>query len=272
MKAFSLLLIVTFWCFFAPLAATELSPWYSRYLEIQSQASYVFQFYGSVAEGSHGKKYSSTNNFLNMSLSGAYDRWSLEMETNFAATRHRSFSFSDARLTARYQWLDDNLGEGINLVTGVTLIQDVKLARNDISCFYHGLLESEFHLALGKETSCESYWVSRLWGVAGLGIADQGSPWIKGNLFWEHNWWDLHQIDAGIFSLWGLGGNRLNLDKPFRGYGSISHYSIDLSLKYRYAFSYGVAAEASYAYRIYAYNCPRYVNTFEISITYPFGL
>jgi hypothetical protein len=258
--------------FFFPLSATEYSPWYTRYLEIQPEISYAYQFYNSIAVANKSKRYPANNHFLQMSLSGAYDRWSLEFETNFAATRHRTFGFSDVRLTARYQWLDDILGDFASVVTGFTAIQDVKIAKNDISCFYHGLLEGELHLAIGKETSCEQFWTSRLWGVVGIGVADQGSPWLRGHLYWGHNGWDIHEMNIGLLSLWGLGGNNLNVYKPFRGYGSISHYSIDLNLNYRYAFSYGGILGANYSYRIYAYNCPCHVNTFEVNIIYPFGL
>jgi hypothetical protein len=259
-------------CIFSQLCATDLSPWYTRYLEIQPKASYEYQFYSTVNDSNKAKHYSSQNHFLNMSLSGAYDRWCLEFESNFADTRHRSFSFSDVRLTLRYQWLDDVLGDPISLISGCTLIQDVKWARNDISCFYHGCFEGEFHLAAGKETSCEQFWMSRLWGLLGFGMADEGSPWIQGSLNWDHNWWDFHKVNMSILSLWGLGGNNLNLARPFKGYGSIGHYSIDLAVSYQYTFDFGGMFGVEYAYRLYAHNCPARVNTFGVNFIYPFGL
>ncbi len=252
--------------------ATELSPWYSRYLEIQPKVSYAYQFYPSVKVANNTKKYSAHNQFVNMSLSGAYDRWSLELESNFAETRHRSWSFSDVRFTLRYQNWDDVLGDPFSLVSGCTVIQDVKWAKNDLSCFYHGCLESVFHIAAGKETSCEQFWVSHIWGLAAVGIADEGSPWLEGGLSWNHNGWDVHDFNISLTSLWGLGRNNLNLDKHFKGYGSISHYSIDLALNYHYSFEFGGLLGIEYTYRIYAHNCPSCVNTFGVNFTYPFGL
>jgi hypothetical protein len=259
-----------FWVGVIQLAATELSPWYSRYLEIQPKVSYFYQYYPSICISNKTKHYPAHNQFVNMSVSGAYDRWSLELESNFADTRHRTWSFSDVRLTLRYQWLDDILGDSFSLVSGCTLIQDIQLAKHDISCFYHGCLEGELHVSVGKETSCQQFWVSHLWGVAALGIADEGSPWIKGEVSWDHNGWDLHDIKLSVVSLWGLGRNNLN-PRRFKGYGGIGHYSIDLAVNYHYAFEFGGILGLEYSYRLYAHNCPSQVNTFGVNFIYPFG-
>lgn len=257
-----------------PLAgmATDLKPWYSRYLEIQPKATYLYQHYNSINDGHHNASRTSNNNFLTLSVGGAYDIYSVELETTLAATHHRSFGFCDFKLTGRYQWLDDVVGDPVSLVTGVTVIQDFKIARNDISCFYHGGIEGEFHVAVGREKVCEQFWTSRWWGVGVFGIADIGSPWIRADLGWDRNWWDVHEIGLRMYTLWGLGGERLNLEKHFHGYGPIHHQSIDLCINYHYhSECYGIFG-AGYAYRVYARNCPSYVNMVELSYLYPFGL
>ena len=215
------------WLILSPLMgfATDLKPWYDRYLEIQPKATYIFQSYSKIKTGEGTLHRSSNDHFLNFSVSGAYDRWSAELETTFAATRHRSFGFCDARLTGRYQWLDDVVGDPVSLVTGVTLTQACKIALHDPSCFYHGKFEAEMHLAVGKEIACEQFWTSRGWGVLGLGLADTGSPWIRADFAWEQNWCDVHEFEIALRTLWGCGGENFHR-YHFKGYGPIKHYSI----------------------------------------------
>lgn len=251
--------------------ATDLKPWYARYLEIQPKATYLFQTYKTIDTGHGTIHQSSDDQFLHLSVLGAYDRWCAEIETTFAATRHRSFGFCDARLTGRYQWLDDVVGDPVSLVTGLTVVQSCKIAVHDISCFYHGDFETEIHVAAGKEVACEQFWTSRVWGVLGLGVADVGSPWIRGNFAWEYNWCDLHEVEIGAYTLWGLGGDSLNVNH-FRGYGPIKHYSIDVGLNYHMTLECGGVLGIGYYHRLFARNCPKHVNILELSYLYPFGL
>jgi hypothetical protein len=262
-------------CFLSLLSATgwaaDLKPWYTRYLEIEPTAAYVFQTYPSVSAAHGSGRYHSDDNFLTLSAAGAYDRWSLELETTFAATHHRSFGFCDVCLTGRYQWLDDVIGDPVSLVTGLTVIHDSKIARNDISCFYHGQTACEFHMAAGHEMVCEEFWASRLWGVLGLGIADQGSPWIQIDAGWDCNWLDVHEMEIELRSLWGLGTHALHVHR-FHGYGPIRHQSIDLGFNYHYYLESGGILGIGYYYRLYALNCPRQANILGLSFLYPFGL
>ena len=254
------------------LSATELAPWYPRNLELQPKVSYAFQTYRDINTHHGNKKRPSDSSFVNLSLSGALSIYAAEIEVNFAETAHRTFTFSDVRLTGRYQFLDDVIGDPVSLVAGVTVIQDLRLARQDLSCFYHGGIEGEFTLAVGKECVCEQFWTSRLWGVAGIGIADIGSPWLRFDAQWDNNWYDLHELSFFIDTLWGLGGRGLSINHPFRGYGPIHHQSIDLGVKYSRTFCSGAIGTIGYAFRPYALNFPRFVSTFYVSLLYPFGL
>lgn len=250
---------------------TELKPWYPRYLEIQPQAECVYRHYPTIRTGDGTYHHSTDDEFLHLSLLGAYDKYCVEIESTFAATRHRTFGFCDVRLTGRYQILDDVVGDPLSLVLGATIIQSCKIAVHDISCFYHGDIAAEFTLAAGKEVICEQFWTSRAWAVAGMGCADVGSPWIRGDLGWEHNFYDSHQLELWLHSIWGLGGNNLH-PYHFRGYGPIEHGSIDLGIEYRYVFECGPVLGLGYSYRVYAWNFPSYANTLNISFLYPFGL
>lgn len=255
------------------LSATELAPWYPPYLELQPKVSYAYQTYDTVNTPHGNLHHGSDNHFLNLSLSAAYSEYAAEIEVNFADTSHRNFSFSDVRLTGRYQFMDDVIGDPFSLVAGVTLIGDCTLARQDINNFYHGNYEAEFTLAAGKECSCGPYWYSRIWGVAGFGFAfDRGAPWLRADLHWDHNWCDVHELSFFIDTLWGMGTRGLSLNKPFRGYGSVRHQSIDLGFKFSETFECGGVGTIGYAFRPYALNCPRFVSTIFVSYLYPFGL
>ena len=255
------------------LDATELSPWYPRDLELQPQASYCYQTYHTV-DTVHGFAHRPAyNHFLDLSLSGAYSQYAVEIETLLAATRHRTFGFADLRLTGRYQWFDDVIGDPLSLTTGLTVAQVFEQARHDLSCFYHGGIEFEFHVAAGQECTCREFWQSRYWGVLGFGFADQGSPWLRANVAWEHNWWDTQEVTFFINSLWGCGGEGLHLHhKHFHGYGPIHHQSIDIGFNYSYGLECGGVLSCGYAHRLYALNCPRCVNNWCVSFLYPFGL
>lgn len=254
------------------LGATERMPWYPRYLELQPRATYRFQEYSKVDTKEGTRHHGSHDHFLHLSLSAAYDRWCAEIEATGAATRHENFNLADLSLTGRYLWLDDVVGDAVSLTTGLTVTQVITLARHDISCFYHGGIEVEGHVAVGKElTLCEEFWRSRLWGVVGFGVADLGSPWVRANMAWEHNVWDRHRVRLFVASLWGLGHRDLKIHH-FRGFGPIRHQLIDLGLLYGYHFECGFSVDVGYAYRVYARNCPLQANQFLVSLLYPFGL
>jgi hypothetical protein len=258
--------------FFLPsIYATELKPWYPRYLELQPKMDYLYQVYHSVATKHGHKNRNDHDHFLKLSTIGALDRYSAEIEMTGAATRHRNFGLADIRFTGRYQLSDDTLGDHASVTTGLTIEQVLRLARNDVSNFYHGGIQFEGHLAVGKETVCGKFWRTRIWGVGAIGAADIGSAWLRFNLGWEYNLWDLEQIGFYAYSRWGLGGKGLRL-KHFRGYGPIQHQSIDLLLECKHQFSFGGILGFGYGYRVYAANCPRYVNFFHANFCYPFGL
>jgi hypothetical protein len=254
------------------LLGTELAPWYNRYLELQPKAVWTYQGYQTLNTTQGNIRKPSHDNFLDLGISAAYSVYSFEIETHWASTRHRHFGFADLALTGRYQWWDDTSGNDFSLTTGLTVKQVFKLARNDISNFYQGGVEAEAHAALGKEVVCQQFWVSRLWGVLGFGIADIGSPWIRFNVAWEQNCWDQHQLSTYINTLWGLGTHGLHLNRHFRGYGAIRHQSIDIGIKYTYETDCWGIWSLDYSRRLYALNCPYAVNQVAVGVLYPFGL
>ncbi len=258
------------------LIGTDFAPWYPRYLELQPQISYNYQSYKKLNTKQGLKHTVSRDHLLNFSLAGAYRVYAVEIENNCKETSHSDAShhsrFADIRLTGRYQLLDDVVGDPVSLTMSLTGIQASQSAVKDISYFYHGLSTLEGHVSIGKEIECREYWLSRLFTVVGVGLADRGSPYVRGHVVWEHNGWDKHIVTVFTHTLWGLGSKNLNLNQRFHGYGSIKHHSIDTGIKYTYILESGLTMSAHYARRCYSLNCPHAVNFLGLTLLYPFGL
>ena len=255
------------------LAATEFSPWLGKDFEIETRAQCLYQSYHRV-EGAEGPfKRHSNDYFYNFSAAFSALDYSAEIETTIANTHHQHPACDNVRLTGRYRLLNDIVDEDVFTITpGITLIQAFNHSLDDISSFHHGKLAGELHLAIGKEIPCDAFWRSRTWAVVGIGCADHGSPWMRGDLYYERNWWDRQQLRWFLHTLWGFGHEDLETLKHFGGYGSIRHQSIDFGVRYSYLFDSGLTFSLQYARRLYARNFPEQVNLLTANIFYPFGL
>jgi hypothetical protein len=264
-------LLLAFACLPSLLLATELSPWLGRDFEFEPRFVYLHQSYNRINAGNHSFHHSAQDNFYTLSLSFAAMDYSAELESTLADTHKQRPAFDNARLTGRYRIFDDIIGDAFTLTPGITITQACKHSLHDISSFHHGEIESEFHVAAGKEFSCEEFWTHRFWGVAGLGIGDHGSPWIHADFHFEKNWWDLNRINLFIHTLWGLGNNNLSRHH-FGGYGPIKHKSIDIGLRYSHLTELGLIISLEYARRIFARNFPDNANFVEARLFFPFSL
>jgi hypothetical protein len=265
--------VLIFFAMPALLHATDLMPWFSKDYEVQTRGTYLFQAYRHIQTPHRNLHHSENSHFY--TFSGGISRRDLsgEVEATVANTSRQRPGVDNFRVTARYRLLNDVGGQDRGaLTTGLTLTQAFTHSLNDISSFHHGIRETDVHLAVGHEKPCEQFWFTRWWGVFGLGVGDRGSPWIRGDLFWERNWWDLHQLRVFAHSLWGLGHNNLHRTKSFHGYGSIRHQSVDLGIRYSYLFEWSGIMSLEYAYRVYAVNFPAQANLLTFSLFYPIGL
>jgi hypothetical protein len=203
----------------------------------------------------------------------AYYRWYGEAIISCASTPHRSCGFDHASLTGRYQLFDDtDAADPVSAVGGLTLICDPMKALRDISSFHHGRFEGEGHIAMGKEWVEGSFWLSRLWGVAALGIADVGSPWFHLKTQWSYNAQERWQCDCYADLLLGLGRHNLSPHRPFKGYGPIRHRSCDLGMRYRYKLQNELSLCCGASYRIWAINFPKDNAVLYVGLSYPFGV
>lgn len=247
----------------------DLKPWYSRDLQVQGTLDYRFQSYHSV-DAPKKNHYSSNDHFVEGSLMAIYAPFSLQLETEFADTKKRNFDWDHISLCGRYLWLDDDIGDPFSLTTGLTLGRAWREAVNDISSFHHGRNELFLHVALGKQNIKGATWLTRWWGIFGIGTADRWTPWIAANVNYEWNQCPPHRLRLYINSLWGCGRHQLKV-KEFGGYGKIDHRSIDIGVRYSYEFDYYGLVSLDYAHRVYAHNFPDNANIWTFCYIYPFG-
>lgn len=266
----SLLLIAVFG--HTTMYSIEFSPWYGELLELDTSETTRVEYYQKFATTKHSKYQSHCDSFFKFDAAMVpVEEWAIELGTITALTRHRSFEWDSILLTGRTQWTNDIVGDFASISTGLTISQVFKDGLHNISDFYHGGIQGEAHVSVGKELSCGEFWTSRVWGVFGIGIADLGSPWLRGDITYEANWWDNDQWSLFVRSLWGCGGNRLN-PAHFRGYGPIHHQSIDIGADYAYHLESGLTIGLEYTYRVFANNCPESANNVSIQFSYSFGL
>lgn len=244
-------------------------PWLTPNLVIVSETKYAFRTFGSVQTGHGTKKYSADDSFFNQSFTiSALNKYSLELDTIFSQTARHTFALDSMHLYGRYLIWDDIAGDDpFTLTAGLRIGQIFGLARRDISVFHHKGIEFEVNGSIGKEWDCHEFWRTRVWGMLGCGVADEGSPWLRVHGEYAKNYLDAHTCRVYFLSLYGLGGDSLN-KCHFSGYGPIKHRSIDLGVGYSYAFDTERSLDFCYQYRVYVKNGPRHVNSFQVMFVY----
>lgn len=265
-------LIIPFFCFFQGYT-TEYQPWLGNNYEFELRSNLKYQGSAWLDAGSNLKKYQANNVFLNLSLCNAIPdpACGIEFEVTEARTKIQRGKIDHLKLTGRYLWQDDIAGDPYSLITGLSYIQAFKKSLNDPNSFHHGLYQAEFFVSLGKESADGCLWGSRWWGIFALGIAEQGSPWIRLNVDYDKRWCEKHEMHLFVHSLWGFGHKRIHLH-DFHGYGPVKHQSIDLGMRYTYVLDEYGSASVEYAYRVYARNFPAYVHSVLAQVLYTFGL
>ena len=140
----------------------------------------------------------------------------------------------------------------------------------DKSTFHHGHSEAEIFLSAGKEKTEGMRWISRWWGMLGIGCAERGSPWIRFNLSLADHFRLNHEIELFVRTLWGLGHKNLH-HCHFGGYGPIQHQSVDLGFNYKYHVEFFGNIVIEYAKRVHARNFPVDAHQLRLSLLYTFG-
>ena len=255
----------------AQIAAIELKPWYERDLELYPRANVLYQDYNLVNSSSGSRHRNAHDVFTTFGISGSFQPWEVWVEMTLADTRHRPYGFDNCRIMGRYQWLSDTVGDPFCLTTGLIVTGAEKRAVHDISSFHHGLCDVELNVSAGKETICLQDWVTRYWGVLGLGMGTEGLPWMRADLAWEKNYCQDGVLRVFLNSLWGFGYRSLSFHH-FYGYGNVRHQSIDLGVRLTKISACWGVFYFEYAYRIFARNFPAQTSLFVFNYCYPFGL
>lgn len=252
--------------------ALDFSPWFGRIYEFYPEVACRAQSYQRLETADGCVRLPSRDLFLDFSLEiSPGQRWSAAAVLSTARTRHRSYGLNAATLIARYQLLDDVIGDPVSVVVGLAASQTFYQARRDLSVFNHGGPSGEVHLSFGREWSSAAIWTQRLWGLAAVGIADVGAPWWRFVAAAEANYCDCYRGALFLNVIQGLGNRRLEV-AHFHGYGSLHYIAVDLAIRLQWYWEDGSYLSFGYAYRPFARNAPCHVSQIALAYTYPFGL
>ncbi len=254
-----------------PLEAIDYSPWSEEPFLLNASASSLYQKYAKVSSGDQAKKKRAQDVFLTASLNGYLPKLSLQLQAIQAFTKMQKGAVDHFAATLKYHYLDDIAGDFISLTFGGSFLQPFRWSLKDISSFHHGLVEGECFLAIGKEKSYLEDWEQRWSLVTSIGLAEQGSAWVRLNCDYAFRFLKKQTGKIFFHSLMGLGDKNLNLCH-FKGYGAIAHRSIDIGMQYSYLFENLSKLHLKYAYRVYAKNFPLNSQCFTIEYCYDFAL
>ncbi len=250
------------------MSATEFAPWFGNQYQFEARWKALYQKYNHI--GSH--PYQADDLFTQLSLSFSPDpALSGEAEILFADTRYRDFGFDSGKVTGRYLLLDDIVGDPVSLTMGLSLAFPIYRGLHDISSLHHGMIETEAHLAIGKEYSYLNQWHQRQYALLGVGIATQGSPWLHFLCSWEKRLCVGWTFELFAKSLLGFGKRKVHVSK-FNGYGAIAHRSLDLGAKINYILDFSGVVTFEYVYRVLARNYPQNTHLVQLMYFYPFSL
>lgn len=254
------------------LAATDYMPWTRVDLELYPSVDYTYQHYDCIQSTSKSRSRAGNDHLIGLGVYACYLSYSAELEAILAHTRDLPFGLDQFKLTAKYQMLDDIIGDCISATFGGSLIGATRDAVEDYGLFHHGKLEGELFLTIGQEQSYKQFWLTHWWAMGGVGVGEKGSPWLFSQIAWERNYYNRWEWRLFADILWGLGGNSLNLYKSFHGYGSIKHRSIDLGTRITKLTNYCGHYHFEFTQRVWARNYPEYSSIFQLRYIYPFGL
>jgi hypothetical protein len=257
--------------FVSDVNATQYEPWLGNEYEFELRASVIQEHYNYLAIDSKLKRYCANNGFLHAGVANSFANWRYEAELLQAITRKQHGDLDSIKLTGSTLWTDDVFGDRVSFLTGLSYTQAFSSSVNDLNSFHHGYYEGEFFASLGKETPKHSYWISRWWGVAGVGVAEKGSPWIRFQVALEKSWEEMHRLRAFMHILHGLGGKKLHVCE-FHGYGSIRHSSVDVGIRYEREIPFYGSMNVEYSYRVFANNFPAYAHRVVVELWSTFGV
>lgn len=259
--------------FLAPQAcALHTKPWLGNGYEFELDSAFTYSRYRKVQDASVQLRHPSNDKLYALDLGfTASDAMDFEAEMEFADTPRQSLGWRSAALQGRYLWLNDIEGDPCSLITGLNVREVSKHSVRDVSSPYHYYLNFELNTAVGKEWSSQGLWTMRAYGLAALGQANRGSPWLRGLGVWEGNIRDRHRFLFDIDGYFGLGNKgHVDVDR-FHGWARVHHQSIDLGLGYAMHMQIWGTLGIKFAYRLFAHSFPEHVYFLTFFYHLPFS-
>jgi len=248
-------------------------PWFGDIYAFELDSAFTYSRYHKVQDASVQLRHPSNDKLYSLDLGFTpSDYVDIDAEVEFADTPRQSFGWRSIALQGRYLWLNDVEGDPCSLISALNIREVSKHSVRDVSSPYHYYLNFEFNTAIGKEWSNKGAWTMRTYGLGALGMANRGSPWLKGIGIWETNLFDRHRFQLGIEGYFGLGDKKHVDVDHFHGWAKVHHQSIDLAVAYAYHMQIWGTFGLRYAHRIFAKNFPEHVNFITLFYHLPFSL
>lgn len=254
------------------LNALEVQPWFGDVYECHFLGSYSYSRFRKV-QGALPQLTSPFNvNIIYGDFECTFTRnWSFDADIELADTTKQTFGVRSGAIQLRHLFLDDIIGDPISMAFGGSARVTTKKALRDISCPSHGNVDFELNLSVGREFDSGDEWRFRLWGFGALGIANRGSPWLRGIIGGEGNYCDHHKWGVYLIGSHGYGRKRTLDPNHFYGYGRIRQKSIDIGFRYGYGMGCFGTLRFEYIRRVSAKVYPQQVNTVVVSYLLPFS-
>lgn len=252
-------------------SAFEEDPWIEYVYMPVGHLSAAYQHFNDIECHGHLYDYPGEDALIELGLyytnSKKYD---FQFDARITRSNAHPLGFDSFCETVRYAFLDDAEGDCIALMGGFALSEVVSIGLNDPSFIHAGHIEGELQIALGKEIAPGEEWIMRTWALGAMGLADRGSPWMRGIAAWEGQCFNTHYLQLRAESRAGFGGDAFRL-RHFRGYGKIKYRILDGAVKYSYQTEDALLFSFVVLYRFFSRNAPAYLQQYRIALDIPFS-
>jgi hypothetical protein len=254
-------------------AALEMQPWFGDLYQFHGLARYCYSWFDHVENSSPSFRSPFHSHELLLGLDMAPSPvWSLDLDLRFADSTGFGPQFRSGAFQVRYLWMDDIIGDPVTLVTGLSARGTPTRSLKDVSCMSHAPLDCEWHWALGKEIDFSDAYRWRLWVFGAVGHGNRGSPWVRGVLALEGNFYDQHKWAVMAEGVNGY-GRHIHIDTDrFFGYGKIRQKAIDIGARYGCRTGVWGTLRLEYWYRVLAKSTPEKNHAVCFSYLIPFSL
>lgn len=265
-KCFLLLSVMNLMTSQLEACALEKQPWFGDVYEFFLHTGYAFSWFRKVDGAEEQLKSTSLDNLWFADLEFATSpQWSFDLEGEIAQTPRQPFGPRSVAFQSRYLMYDDIIGDPFSLALGANVRYIFPIAVRDISCPYGANFDFIANISIGKEFDFRGDWRYRLWSYGSVGVANEGSPWIRGIGAFEMNCSDVHKWAFFVDALKGYGEKTVVDIDNFHGYASIRRTYLDLAVRYGYGMGVWGTLRLEYIRRIVAVRCPEKMDMLVLS-------